>query len=149
MLERAHRKGFTLIELLIVIAIIGLLAAIAIPIYRSQTIKAKLSEVTVSMGHVASALSTYYTDEGTWPGAMNTQAALKTTLGVDIPVGGVGYINAVAVGAVGQITCTVQRTSDPNVDGNTLTLTPDTTDGGIHWTWSTGAGFPVFLKPKN
>ena len=69
--------------MLIVIAIIGILASIAIPMYRAQTVKAKLTEVTNSMSNVASAVAAYYQDEGTWPPVtLTTATAIKNTLGV-------------------------------------------------------------------
>ena len=81
MLRKRGQKGFTLIELLIVIAIIGILAAIAIPMYRTQTIKAKMTEVTNAMSNVASAVAAYMQEGNGWPTA-TTKALIQSSLGV-------------------------------------------------------------------
>ena len=69
------QQGFTLIELMIVVAIIGILAAIAIPAYQDYTIRAQISEgLTLSAG-AKTAVSEYFMDRGVWP-ADNTTAGL-------------------------------------------------------------------------
>ncbi|HDG98711.1 MAG TPA: pilin [Desulfobacterales bacterium] len=65
------RKGFTLIELMIVVAIIGILAAIAIPAYMDYTVKAKVSEVMHQFDALATALSEYHSDVGKFPSTTN------------------------------------------------------------------------------
>jgi len=137
MLKNRDQLGFTLIELLIVIAIIGILASIAIPIYRAQTVKAKLSEVTNSMSKVATAVALNYHDEGRWPGGMDGPTQFKSSLGVSIPVG-VKYIeSAVVADGTGVITFYIQNTGEASVDAGTLVLTPSlTADGAINWEWS-------------
>lgn len=137
MLRKKGKIGFTLIELLVVISIIGILAAIAIPIYRIHIIKAKLTEVTSSMSAVAFGLVKYYHEERQFPGAMSSIALIDTSLGVSIPEAARSRIQAVATTANGAITFTITKV-DSVVDNSTLILTPTTSalSPAITWAWS-------------
>ena len=148
---RKSSKGFTLIEMLIVIAIIGILAAVAWPFLQNQIVKARLTEVTNGMSNVASAVAAYYEDAanggaGTWPTCAN-QAQIQTSLGVSL--GALTRVQTMAVdGATGNITATVQQI-DPVVNGSTLILSPSiATDSSIQWIWSNTATIQAAYLPK-
>ena len=145
-----HRKGFTLIELLIVIAIIGILAAVALSIYQRQTIRAKLVEVTHTMNHLATAVSNYHIEGGmvgtanAWPDCPDA-AAIQSSLGLGIAA--VSRISAVQVDpATGVIQATIGNL-DSRVDGQTLSLIPtDNGDGSVRWDW--GGSIPFLYIPR-
>jgi type IV pilus assembly protein PilA len=69
------KKGFTLIELMIVVAIVGILAAIAIPAYLDYTVKSKITEVTTAMDALAQSASEYHASAGAFPSYQNATYA--------------------------------------------------------------------------
>ena len=74
-MRKTIQKGFTLIELMIVVAIIGILAAIAIPAYQDYTIRAQVTEGLSLAGGVETAVSDWYAQKGAFPAAGVTTAA--------------------------------------------------------------------------
>ena len=131
MVNEENHRGYTLIELLMVIAIISILAAIAIPMYRAQTVRAKLAEVTNAMGHIASAVGTYYEDMNDFPSSLDVPA-IQSSLGV-----GLSALSKVETATVtnGVITVTITNVGGA-VNGSTITLSPSTgSDGSVLWAW--------------
>ncbi len=72
------KKGFTLIELMIVVAIVGILAAIAIPAYLDYTVKTKITEVTTAMDALAQSATEYHAARGVFPDASYAIASLAS-----------------------------------------------------------------------
>src|ERR1700754_4201771 len=109
------QKGFTLIELMIVIAIIGILAAIAIPAYQNYTIRSQITEGLTLADGWKTAIAEYYANTGNWPQQSNLTGTCQS----------VGkYESGVTVNAGGVIAITYGNQVNSKVNGCTLSLVP-------------------------
>ena len=128
------QQGFTLIELMIVVAIIGILAAIAIPAYQDYTIRAQVSEGLSLSAGAKTAVAEFYQDQGNWP-ADNPTAGVATN---NLIVG--KYVSQVTIAAnVISVAYTRADTND-NIENAVLTMTATNNNGSISWECADGGG---------
>ncbi|HEZ5050463.1 TPA: pilin [Neisseria meningitidis] len=121
------QKGFTLIELMIVIAIVGILAAVALPAYQDYTARAQVSEAILLAEGQKSAVTEYYLNHGKWPGG-NSDAGVASSSTIKGK-----YVQSVEV-AKGVITATMLSTGvNKEIQGKKLSLWAKRQAGSVKW----------------
>jgi type IV pilus assembly protein PilA len=125
------QKGFTLIELMIVVAIIGILAAIAIPAYQNYTIRSQITEGLSLADGLKTAIAEYYANNGSMP------AQLSNLTGVNAPVG--KYVTGITIGN-GGMTIAYGSQANKAILGASLGLSPYVdSNNDIVWVCGTAA----------
>ncbi|HEZ2959027.1 TPA: pilin [Neisseria meningitidis] len=122
------QKGFTLIELMIVIAIVGILAAVALPAYQDYTARAQVSEAILLAEGQKSAVTEYYLNHGIWP-KNNTSAGVASSA-TDIKG---KYVKSVEV-KNGVVTAEMKSSGvNKEIQGKKLSLWAKRQDGSVKW----------------
>ncbi|EMU4721459.1 pilin, partial [Neisseria gonorrhoeae] len=122
------QKGFTLIELMIVIAIVGILAAVALPAYQDYTARAQVSEAILLAEGQKSAVTEYYLNNGEWP--ENNASAGVASSATDIKG---KYVKEVKV-ENGVVTAQMASSNvNKEIQGKKLSLWAKREDGSVKW----------------
>jgi prepilin-type N-terminal cleavage/methylation domain-containing protein len=121
---RRNQKGFTMIELMVVVVIVGILAAIAIPIYGKYVKQARTTEATGRMGEMITAAKAWAQEKGVWP----TQDEFSQGLGILDPTETPNFTYAITGGGGGDPTTAFQITASgrEKMDGVTVIMDLDT-----------------------
>ena len=122
----SKQKGFTLIELMIVVAIIGILAAIAIPAYQDYTIRAQVSEGLNLTAACKAGVTETYMDSGGWP-------ADNAAAGIEIPANISGKYTTMVTVLAGACSATYGNDANARITGAVLTMTPTDNAGSVSW----------------
>ena len=137
-MKRTMQKGFTLIELMIVVAIIGILAAIALPAYQDYTKRTHVSEGLTLAGGAKASVTEYYSSQGNFP-TNNSSAGLAAK--TDIKGNAVKSVEV----ANGKIEI---KYNNKVTDDATLQLSPTTGAGGVQWSCKGGTVIAKY-RPSN
>lgn len=131
---KKNMQGFTLIELMIVVAIIAILAAIALPAYQDYVARSQVSEAMTLSSGAKTAVAEYFADRGVWP-TTNAMAGLAPAASINGK-----YVLSVGVGANGAITATMKGagSASQKIAGGTFIMVPTDATGSISWTCNTG-----------
>lgn len=133
------QRGFTLIELMIVVAIIGILAAVALPAYNDYTTRAQVSEAVSLGAGLKQPLYDYGVDRNAWPTGFKAPGASPGPTATEITATMSGKYSAVTNGVTGVFpngTITITMGSNTQASGKTLTYV--TTNGGANWSCAGG-----------
>jgi type IV pilus assembly protein PilA len=137
---KSMQKGFTLIELMIVVAIIAILAAIAIPAYQDYLVRTQVSEGATLADGAKTAVSEFYSNTGNFP-TNNTSAGLS----LDASIAG-KYVSQVDVSTTkGQIQSKFGNSANSNITGKFFILSAVANAGSIAWTCTKSTVNPKYL----
>jgi type IV pilus assembly protein PilA len=124
------QQGFTLIELMIVVAIVGILAAIALPAYQDYTIRARVSEGAAAAGSCKTSVAEFYASKGVLPDDTSSAGCAGTGSPTQ-------FVASTNVGTGGVITVTLSNdTKLGGATGGTIVLTPSTGTGNVISSWA-------------
>ncbi len=136
------QQGFTLIELMIVVALIGILAALAIPLYQNYMIRAQVAEGLNISGPVQTAIAEFYDDGGAYP-ANNAEAALNTPASYSSK-----YVDSISVtGPI--ISILYGNDANGQISGSTVTITAVADQGSLTWDCASGGVIPDIFLPTS